>query len=189
MDIQRHEPIGGLARGADLKWCVVVTAGREDAGFVNAAAQGFQCYFPRYWAKVKCSRTRPNLRRDVARPLFPGYFFAGYGAGTPDWRRLFSTPGVRDVPRSSDAAPHHVEFLFLARLAGCEDQWNSRVKVDRRHWPFKPGDAVRIVDGSFTGFYAKLTSLDDDGRIGLLLDILGGVTPIKGMTAEQIEAV
>jgi hypothetical protein len=50
------------------------------------------------------------------------------------------------------------------------------------------GETVRVVDGPFIGFYAKLISLDDNARIRLLLDILDGATEISGLTAAMIEA-
>lgn len=42
----------------------------------------------------------------------------------------------------------------------------------------QPGQQVRIVSGPFAERLAQVERLDDQGRVRVLLDILGGQTPL-----------
>jgi transcriptional antiterminator RfaH len=181
-----HEPIGGLGGGASFKWCCARTnGGAEHLALVSAVERGMRCYLPRYVTRIRCSTRHPTRTKEALGLLFPGYLFVGFKGD--QWAQLFRAPGILDVLHR-ESGPQLVDFKLLARLAGKEEQVCGRFKTDRRHWPFKAGDMVRVVDGPFTGFYAKLISLDDGGRIRLLLDILGGATQISGISAAMIEA-
>lgn len=181
-----HEPIGGLASGEAYKWgCIQTNGGQEHLALVSAAERGMRPYLPRFVDRVRCSRRHRERTKPVLRPLFVGYVFVGFRG--EEWRELFRSPGVADVLHSGDT-PRLVPYRLLALMAGHEEAMSGRFKTIRHDWPFKPGDTVRLVDGPFMGFYAKLISLDDDGRIRLLLDILGGATEISGLTAAMIEA-
>ena len=42
----------------------------------------------------------------------------------------------------------------------------------------RPGQSVRILTGAFADFIGEIERLDDSGRIRVLLDIMGGQTPV-----------
>jgi transcriptional antiterminator RfaH len=144
--------------------------------------RGFRCYLPRFHSRQKAHR---GGTRVVMRVLFPGYLFVGCGRDTPSWRDLYTTPGIIEVVggHCERLWPSLVRHEFLLELAGHEDERVGRTRV---RWPFVVGDMVRVMEGPFSGYYARLLTLDPIGRISLLSDVLGGA-PINGMRASQVE--
>jgi transcription antitermination factor NusG len=188
MDLQRHEPIGGLGRGENYDWVVVQTeGGKEGVALAAAHARGFRCYLPRQvmWERINGKRRWHS----VLKALFPGYLFIGFDSGTRKWLELWHMSGVIKV-LGDKQQPYLIKYKVLADLAGCEDERAGQFKRDPREcWPFKVGDTVRVVDGAFIGFYGKLISCDKEERIALLLDkAFGRATPCRGLTVNQIRA-
>lgn len=66
------------------------------------------------------------------------------------------------------------------RLSGKADE--DRISL------FKVGQTVRITDGPFRSFLAKVESMDDRGRVGVLMGIFTRSTPAP-LDAIQLEKV
>ena len=171
----------------ELAWCVVETVGGKEALLASEIVRvGLSAYWPRYPVMMRANSYSPNKKKRVMKSLFPGYVFAGFIGQT--WRRVCGLPGGRQVLEAGFERPALIPLEFLRRLLGSEPELAHNLARARRAFGFKVGDQVRIVDGPFQGLYAKLRELDDDGRISILLDILGGATPISRMRADQVEA-
>lgn len=130
----------------------------------------FETYFPQetVWRRL--------ARRKVAdqRPLFVGYLFVGL-VGEPRFDLVRSIDGVRGFvgvrgkPRA--VGFDRVDDLRQAETLGLFDRTRKGpLKI------YKPGEAVRIVGGPFTGFMAKIMgAASSDDRIRILInDIMAG---------------
>lgn len=73
-------------------------------------------------------------------------------------------------------SPRVVPPGVVERLIELSDS-RSVVDFDKT---FLPGESVRITNGPFSGLVGTLASLDDEGRVEVLLDILGKATVAKG---------
>jgi len=136
-------------------------AGRARA---NLERQGYPCFAPQ----------RPVTRRRRGRlvaglgPLFPGYLFLRVGP-EQEWRPVNSTYGVvRLVMRRTDT-PQPVPGPLMAELFARTDAEGVLAPPE----DLAPGETVRIAAGPMAGFTARVATLDDAGRVGLLLEMMG----------------
>ncbi|EJW12747.1 hypothetical protein A33M_1717 [Rhodovulum sp. PH10] len=164
--------------------------GREALCASEIVRLGLSCFWPRYLATqtVQGGGRRADGRRRVRRSLFPGYVFAGWPASTPwAWRAIRALPGQRRVLESGYDTPAMVDPGFLRELVGHEGELAHNLASARKALRLSAGDRIRATEGPFVGLYGTLITLDDAGRIAMLIDILGGATVVKGLSVDQIE--
>lgn len=151
------------------RWHVVRTQpNRERGACAQLEAQGFEAFLPLLARTVRHAR---KLRLRHA-PLFPSYAFVAFDPQRERWRSVNGTFGVSRLVMAGDApapAPHGVvEALLAARDAsGC-------VRLDA---DLAPGQRVEIIAGPFARAIGSLARLDGQGRVTVLLDIMGGRVP------------
>jgi transcriptional antiterminator RfaH len=100
--------------------------------------------------------------------------FINLPALSPLWRSVRGTYGVSRVVGTAEApAPvplgfveHLIERTSVDGVLGFDDE-------------FAPGDAVRVVGGSFDKVYGVLCSIEPDNRVTVLLDLLGRQVPVQ----------
>ncbi len=115
----------------------------------------------------KTVRHARQFRTKLA-PLFPRYLFVEITIGRDRWTSIRGTYGVShlmmdgDVPR---AVPRGVIEALL--------EVSNDVGVVGLGPTLVPGQLVRIATGPFAGLIGKLSTLDDNGRVKILLDVLG----------------
>ncbi|MFZ9502837.1 MAG: transcription termination/antitermination protein NusG [Beijerinckiaceae bacterium] len=165
VDRRALAPVASLHR----RWHVVRTLpNRERGACAQLEAQGFETFLPLVARTVRHAR---KLR--VARaPLFPSYAFVAFDPSQERWRSVNGTFGVSRLVMAGDApapAPRGVvEALLAARDAsGC-------VRLDA---DLAPGQKVEIIAGPFARAIGSLARLDGQGRVTVLLDIMGGRVP------------
>lgn len=154
-------------------WCAVFTRPRqEEVAKENLARQAFRIYLP----KLKQPKRRRGQWVEVVEPLFPRYLFIELDFGAHDISPIRSTRGVVDLVRfglNPATAPRgFVESLMAAedpdsacRLAGAE--------------PFRKGDRVIIASGPFAGAQAIFEQSSGEGRVTLLLELLGRTNRVQ----------
>jgi len=163
---------GDAGGGGMLRWYVVETQPCKEALAVeHLARQAFSSFCPRF------RRLRRHARRQetVLAPLFPGYVFVRFDVDSQPWRSINGTFGVRRLVGSENTRPRPMpEDVMQQILARCRNGIVTQL-VDR----LEPGRAVRIVSGPFAESFAEIESLDDKGRVRVLLDILGSACSIR----------
>lgn len=144
---------------------------REALAQRHLARQGFASFCPRF------SKTRRHARRVdcVLAPVFPGYMFVRFDRNRDQWHSINGTFGVkRLVGTSSAGRPQAMPATAMRALfARCNGDIISGLFT-----ALEPGQQVRIVSGPFADRLANVERLDDHGRVRVLLDILGGQTPL-----------
>ena len=148
-------------------WYAVYTqSGKEALATMNLRRQGFEVYLPRY------SKKRSHARRVewVASPFFPRYLFVAMDVETARWRAIQSTIGVSHLVCFGDS-PLRVPGLIIDELKAQENEKGHIVFKPAA--PFVKGDAVRILDGAFSESIGVIEHLDDQGRVTMLLDLMG----------------
>ena len=143
--------------------------------------QGFEVYLPRYMKK------RSHARRIdwVPSPLFPRYLFVGMDLGKERWLAVSSTVGVSHLV-CFGTRPIPVPSEIIEMLRGNED--HKGIFSFRQKAPFTLGDKVEIMSGAFSEAVGIFENLDAQGRVTLLLNIMGRQTKVK-TSLECVSAV
>lgn len=173
MKAPRAPGAAGWADSAAVSgWYVAETLpGKEAIAIENLSRQGFHGFCPRF------RKQRRHARRleTVLAPLFPGYVFVRFDPDWQPWRSINGTLGIRRLVGGENARPRPMpETAMRQILSRCRNGIVTQL-VDR----LAPGDAVRILTGPFAESLAEIESLDDKGRVRVLLDILGGGCSVR----------
>jgi len=149
------------------RWYVVQSQpNAEIKAVAHLNRQGFETYLPRYL------RRRRHARRIeiVPAPLFPRYLFVGIDLDQQRWRSIFSTVGVSRLVCNGEMPTAVPEQVVNALRSRHDD--SGFVTLDQRP-AFRPGDAIRVLDGAFADCLGLYEGLKDSERIAILLDLLG----------------
>lgn len=152
------------------KWYVVTTNPQKEAfAALNLKNQGFCIFFPQMRRAVR------HARRTFVRtiPLFPTYLFLE-ASSAGRWRSVNGTFGAKRIIANGDG-PVAVERGFVETLKARAG--NDGV-VDFGGG-LKRGDLVELVDGPFAKKIGSLANLDDQGRVSVLMEVLGARVPVR----------
>jgi transcriptional antiterminator RfaH len=119
------------------------------------------------------SRRHARKFETIWAPLFPGYLFIILDLTRDRWRSVNGTYGVdRLLTRAGqpEPVPHGLVEQFIEAAAP-----NGAVRFTTR---LKDGETIRITAGPLAELVGTLERLDDSGRVRVLLDLLGGKTPV-----------
>ena len=164
--------IDGFQHSAAIgeRWYLVFTAPQQEARAVlNLARQGFRPFLPRILKSVRHARTISMVRA----PLFPRYVFLPLDLDLDRWLSVRSTFGVSSLYMSGSQpgpVPRGVVEAIIEHADGA-----GSVRLDAG---LAVGDEVRLLSGPFTDILCTLDRLDDNGRVRVLLDIMGKSTPV-----------
>lgn len=153
------------------KWCVVATRqARERLASTQLKNQNFSAYFPEI-SKTSLKGGRHIVHR---RPLFPGYVFVEYESEVGRWRSINGTLGVKYLLMQNEKPSLLPEgFIELLRGNMNEDGTIAQYRF------LMAGDNAAIVTGPFANQVGKLLSVDDKGRVAILLELLSSKRPVK----------
>lgn len=148
------------------RWYAVQTlANREVGAQLHLQAQGFRTYLPQLLKTVKHARKLTVVRRAV----FPGYLFLILNLRRDRWRSVNGTVGVSRLIMARET-PLAVPKGVVETLIDYTDA-QGLCRVDR---DLKAGEKVRVIAGPLAQALGQLVSLDDNGRVRVLLEIMGG---------------
>jgi transcriptional antiterminator RfaH len=153
------------------KWYAAETLSRSEAQAQHhLERQRFASFCPRFY------KLRRHARRvdKVLVPVFPGYIFVRFDHSRDPWHSINGTFGVKRLVGPSSCHPQAMpEQVMRALLARCQGG-----NISGLYTTLQPGQQVRITNGPFADMMAEVEHLDDRGRVRVLLDILGGHTPL-----------
>ena len=131
--------------------------------------QGYRVFLPRY-AK---SRRHARKFETVLAPLFPRYLFLILDLTQDRWRSVNGTYGVdRLLMRGSQ--PEAVPQGLVEQLIRVAQQ-DGAVSFSPS---LREGQTVLVTAGPFAQLVGELKHLDDQGRVRVLLEIMGGTVPV-----------
>ncbi len=110
-----------------------------------------------------------NLRATKLRPLFPGYLFVEVPNNRRQWRSINATYGVSQLVALQEGRPTFVAPMIVEAL-------KSRMSANGELQPscnLKAGNEVGVVSGPFSDMFAKIESVPEQGRIYVLLNLMG----------------
>lgn len=193
-DASRRKPSGEASRhtpnAADdvnhllpgERWFAVQTQPRRE--LVSAAhlrKQGFRVFLPllsKSWSHARRTETRL-----VA--LFPGYLFIILDLDRDGWRSVNGTIGVQQIVMlGSEPRPTPVPRGIVEAVVFQTDKHGYL----RPNQVLNPGQTVQILNGPFENRVADIVALDGNGRVRLLIELLGGWIPAT-LQCEEVLAV
>jgi transcriptional antiterminator NusG len=128
----------------------------------------------------RVTEVRDGKRRTVERNTFPGYVFvniAGAAAGQEEvWPFIRQTPGVMGFLGSKSTPTP----LLEADVPGLMESEEVEETLAVAHVDYASGDAVRVIEGPFTGFTGQVTTVDHQKqKLTLTISIFGRATPVE----------
>lgn len=152
-------------------WHVVASQPHREAyAQLNLERQGMATFVPLRKKTIRRSRRFT----EIAAPLFPGYLFVSIEARPEQIRAVNGTRGVRSLLRFG-GKPARLPRGFVETLKlNLEDEGTVSMRGI-----VQCGDRVEIASGPFARQIGKLLSMDDRGRVRVLLNLLSmqvGVT-------------
>ena len=152
------------------RWYVARTLPqRELQAAKQLANQDFRAFVPRYW------KNRRHARRveTISAPLFPRYIFVILDRSRDRWRSINGTLGVERLliqGGEPQAVPHGV----VESLVDCVDA-EGNINF---HYQLREGQTLKVTAGPFADLVGQLEWLDDNGRVGVLLELMGGTVRV-----------
>lgn len=127
-------------------------------------------------------------KKIVKRKMYPGYIVVHMAINDDTWFLVRETPGIGDFTgaggKPTPMLSHEVDRILKAMKP--EEEGGEVVKTAI---PFKPGDRVRIKEGTFENFEGEVEGIDEaNGRVTVMINIFGRSTPAE-LEHWQIEAL
>ncbi|NQV99384.1 MAG: transcriptional activator RfaH [Rhodospirillales bacterium] len=153
----------------------------EQKALQHLLRQGFDVYLPKYLKR----RSHARKIDWVATPLFPRYLFVGMNIEQMRWRAIQSTVGVSYLV-SFGGQPVQVPPSIVEGLRARENDKGliSFAKVA----PFQKGEKIRLLGSAFEDSVGRFDHLDDQGRVTLLLELMGQEVRVTA-PLEKVSAV
>ena len=151
------------------RWFAVHSLPHREAGAQRQLEnQGFHTFLPR------CLKARRHARKleNVLAPIFPRYLFVVLDLDRDRWRSVNGTFGVARLVMMAGNRPQPVPRGVVEGLIAWVDG-RGVLRFDRAG-RLTVGQKVRILAGPFAERIGLLQRLDGNGRVRLLLDIMGG---------------
>jgi len=142
---------------------------RERTAAAHLSNQDFRVFLPLR------EKTRRHARRieTVTVPFFPGYLFVQLDLSRDRWRSVNGTLGVVHLVMQGQRPLPAPEGIVEALKENCDAAGVLLWTAD-----LVPGQAVRVLTGPFADLIGELERMTDTGRLRVLLDIMGGRTPV-----------
>jgi len=180
-------------KSENMDWYILkVQSNREDSireGLLRRVKiAGLERYFGEVIVPTETvTEFKGGKKRVSKRKLYPGYLVVHMEITDDTWFLVRETPGIGDFTgaagRPSPMLPHEVERI-LARKHEEKDEKAPKLKIG-----FRPGDQVKINDGTFENFEGEVDSIDEtNGRVTVMINIFGRSTPVE-LEYWQIESV
>jgi transcriptional antiterminator RfaH len=152
-------------------WYVAETITRgEEQAQRNLERQGFTSFCPRF---RKLRRHARRTDHHLA-PVFPGYVFVRFDRQRDGWHAINGTTGVKRLIGPTGSRPQSMPAPAMqALLERCSGDIIAGLFTT-----LEPGQPVRILSGPFANLLAEVEQLDAQGRVRVLLNLLGGATPV-----------
>jgi transcriptional antiterminator RfaH len=143
--------------------------GREFEVALRLEAQSFRSFLPVIRKSVRHARKFRTIRA----PLFPNYLFVSLDLQRDRWRSVNGTVGVTRLVMGGEY-PAPVPCGIVESLQAISDE-SGLVGFDNR---LKLGQKVKILSGPFVDLIGDLERIDGNGRVRILLEVMGGKIPV-----------
>ena len=125
-------------------------------------------------------------KKIVKRKMYPGYIVVHMAINDDTWFLVRETPGIGDFTGAA-GKPTPMLAHEVSRILAALKPEKDGGEVMKTAIPFKPGDRVRIKQGTFENFEGEVGGIDEaNGRVTVMINIFNRTTPAE-MEHWQIE--
>jgi len=135
----------------------------------HLTAQGFRSYLPMVRKTVRHARKLTTVHA----PVFPRYLFVALDLERDRWLCVRSTIGVARLVTYGDGMPIPVPLGVVEALLAKSESNVLRLDMD-----LEKGQDVRVSSGPFADIIGTLHRVDANGRVQVLLQIMGTAVPV-----------
>ena len=139
-------------------WFVVMTKPKqEQLAKKNLLKQSFEVFLPQL--------NQSDINSGFI-PLFPSYLFVSFDILNTHWLKIRNTRGVKKL-LSSNINPSRVDQRIIDILL---KSTNSQGVIKKSYLNYKLNQNIEIINGPFKKMLGKITSLENNTRIKILLE-------------------
>ena len=160
-----------MNQSLDKKWYIAqIKPNSYRTAIQNLERQGFQTFLP------KIEITQRKEKKFVVKNayVFPGYMFVCFDMHSISWTKINSTYGVSKILTFNKKPSEISSDLILGLKNRYEINSNPTQKEK-----LQKGDSIKIYSGPFADVIAKVESVDENNRIWVLLEAMGGYRKLK----------
>ena len=134
--------------------------------------------------KEKKIKIKNGKRRTVEEKIYPGYVLVDMRLTDDSWYVVRNTPRVTGFVGADAATPLPLSEPEVAELMGRMGDRDTKFRIDLRL-----GDLVKIIDGPFKDYDAKVSEIDNEkGKVKVLVPIFGRDTVVE-LDSLQVQKV
>ena len=140
----------------------------------NLENQSFGTFMP----LQEITKRKGRIFQRQIRPLFPGYLFVQIAPDQGVWRQANSTRGIARLVRlgaEPSVVPNEIVEALMTR---CDKQSIFRQTSETQSNQLHVGDQAQVTQGPFSGFIAKISNIEPNNRINILIEIMGQTTKV-----------
>lgn len=155
-----------MSKADQVAWFVAqLKPGGLNRAVLNLQKQGFGVFSP----AQRASRVKSRKALADRKPLFPGYLFVSFDPADSGWATINNTRGVARLVLNDPRHPVPLPRQLVAGLmARCDATGLLRPPEN-----LGAGDRIRVLAGPFAEYVTLIEEMQEDDRIGVLIDLMG----------------
>ncbi len=172
---------GASPLAAQMKWYIVNTySGHENKAKLTLLERvrnnGLSDYFGDVLVPTESvMELKAGQRRTTTRKFFPGYMFVQMVLDERTFSLVKNTPKITGFLGGTKPTPVPEREITGLQTTVTEGKQKPRAKVS-----FEVGDNVRVIDGPFANFSAKIEEVKaDKQKVKVSVSIFGRATPVE----------
>ncbi len=159
------------------KWCIAqIKPNSYNSAIQNLERQGFETFLP----KMEITQRQENkfLVKNVY--VFPGYMFVCFDPHTITWSKINSTYGVSKI-LTFNKKPSEISSDLILELKNRYEINSNPMQKEK----LQKGNSIKFFTGPFADLIAKVESVEENNRIWVLLEAMGGYQRLKLQNDEK----
>ena len=163
------------------KWFIAkIKPNSYKSAIENLKRQGFETFLPQM--EITQRQKYKFIVKNVY--VFPGYIFVSFDPHLIAWTKINSTYGVSKILAFNNKPSEISSDLILELKARYENKINQTKKEK-----LQKGDSIRFFAGPFADLIAKVESVEENNRIWVLIEAMGGYQRLKLKGADKLNIV
>jgi transcriptional antiterminator RfaH len=163
----------------EKKWFIVqIKPNSYDTAIQNLERQGIKTFLP----KMEITQRQKNKFIFKSVFVFPGYMFVCFDLRLIAWSKINSTYGVLKI-LSFNNKPSEISSHLIQDL---KDRYQINIDLTKKV-TLNKGDSIKFYAGPFADLIAKVESVDENKRIWVLLEAMGGYQRLKLQSKQKMK--
>lgn len=170
-------------QGPSMDWYILkVQSNREDSIRESLLRRAKIADLEQHFGEVivpteTVTEFKNGKKRVVKRKLYPGYIVVHMEINDDTWFLVRDTHGIGDFT-GAGGKPVPMQTHEVSRLLARQEEKTE--EAPKLKISFKPGDRVKINEGTFENFEGDVDSIDEtNGRVTVMINIFGRSTPVE----------